>query len=136
MDWWQQSAITACKDDQVSGIWSMTVIFLYMVNFLLPFLISYCWQGICDYDVISSNRLYGCFFTFYSYLFLFRQNGVKVKYVNSEKRLKKTANLQNSILKAYIHLTCTTADYKSYYRYLKHGSRDFIGRVLSQFEPY
>lgn len=55
MNWWLESDITACKNDQVSRIWAMTVIFLYMDNFLLPFPISRCWQGICDYEVINSN---------------------------------------------------------------------------------
>lgn len=39
-----QLGIAACKDDQVSRIQVMTVIFLYIANFLLPFRKSCSWQ--------------------------------------------------------------------------------------------
>lgn len=60
MNWWLWYGITAYNNDQVSRIWAVTVIFLYMANLLLPFPISCCWHGICDYEVIYSNiRLKG-----------------------------------------------------------------------------
>lgn len=58
MNWGLQSIIAASQDDQVSGIGAMTVLFLYMVNFLLPFPASRCWQGICEYEVIYRIRLW------------------------------------------------------------------------------
>lgn len=40
MNWGLQSIIAASKGDQVSGIGAMAALFLYMVNFLLPFAAS------------------------------------------------------------------------------------------------
>lgn len=56
MNWQQGLDITSCKDVQVFGIWAMAVIFLCIVNFLCPFLISSCGQA-CEYEVIFVIRL-------------------------------------------------------------------------------